>query len=64
MPSAYSLFPEPQRSALTTGLTDPLASNFSILLGRKEITVPNVPSADNYQLVCAYPRRPPVLLDR
>lgn len=33
---------------------DPLASNFSILLGSIEITVPDVTPADDYEIVCAY----------
>jgi len=39
-------------SSVGTGsLDDPVASNFSIRLGRVEITVPYVPPADDYQLV-------------
>lgn len=33
-------------------LENPLATNFSILTGRHEITVPNVPSDSTYNIVC------------
>jgi len=33
------------------GLDDPLASNFSIRLGRIEFVVPEVPAANDYQIV-------------
>ncbi|KLO05967.1 hypothetical protein SCHPADRAFT_910659 [Schizopora paradoxa] len=35
----------------TGGLDDPLASGFDILLGSITVTVPDVPAADNYQIV-------------
>ncbi|KLO03806.1 hypothetical protein SCHPADRAFT_766579 [Schizopora paradoxa] len=35
----------------TGGLDDPLASGFSILLGRIEIQVPEVAAGDDYQVV-------------
>lgn len=37
----------------------PLAANFDILLGRIEVTVPEVASGDDYAIVCEYLNKKP-----
>lgn len=54
--SKWSFFAVCPNSCLNPLCADhPLASNFSILDGWYEITVPSVPAGTDYTIVCEYP---------